>query len=140
MFNEKEIKMAKIEIQTSLEDYETAEENFKNNRYRVALNRAYYSIFHMMCARLDLEGLGFSKHSAVIAKFRELYLNKDFDGDLKKKLSDIITTSEDLRNESDYQKGFATDADTVEKSIEKAKFFNDTLLEHINNLISKNQE
>ena len=59
MFSEKKIELMKIEIQIALEDYETAELNFKSTHYRAALNRLYYSIFHMMSARLDLDGLGF---------------------------------------------------------------------------------
>ena len=107
MFSEKEIKMAELDIDKALEMYDVAKENFANKRYTTTLNRAYYSIFHLMCARLVLDGLGFGKHSAVIGKFRELYLNKDFDEDIKERLSDIIKDSEKLRNKSDYERGFS---------------------------------
>jgi len=137
MYNEKRIELAEIEIKTSLEDYATAEDMFKSNHYRAALNRLYYSVFHLMSARLDLDGLGFSKHSAVISKFRELYLNKDFEGDLKNKLSDTITKAENLRIGSDYQKGFVADEDMVSKSLEDVKFFNDKILEYIKKSINK---
>ena len=139
MFSEKVIELAKIEMKTSKEDYESAEELFKINHYRGALNRLYYSIFHLMSARLDLDGLGFSKHSAVIAKFRELYLNKDFETNAKSRLSNIIRDTEDLRNGSDYQKGFYVDEEMVQKSFEDVKFFNDTISEYINNLIDQNK-
>ena len=139
MFNEKEIKMAEMDMAKSSEDYGAAKELVKITHYNGALNRAYYSIFHLMCARLVLDGLGFSKHSAVIGKFRELYLNKDFEGDLKKRLSDIITDSETLRNSSDYERGFYADEAMVKKTLEDVKFFNDTILAYINNLISENE-
>ena len=140
MFSEYEIQLVKLEINMALEDYATAIENLENKRYRAALNRSYYSIFHIMCTRLNLDGLEFSKHSAVIAKFRELYLNtENFESNLRKKLSDIIKITEDLRNGSDYDKGFIVNSATVEKSLEDVKFFNDTLLEYINGLINKNQ-
>jgi len=81
----------------------------------------------------------FSKHSAVIAKFRELYLNKDFETNAKSRLSNIIRDTEDLRNGSDYQKGFYVDEEMVQKSFEDVKFFNDTISEYINNLIDQNK-
>ena len=135
MFSEKEIKLSEIEIAKSAEDYRAAEILFQNQVYSSALNRLYYSIFHLICARLDLDGLGFSKHSAVVAKFRELYLNKDFDSNIKTKLSNIIKEAEDLRNKSDYEKGFYADEDTTRKTFEDVTFFRGTVLEYINNLI-----
>ena len=140
MFSEKEIKMAEMDIAKALDVYDAAEKLFEIEHYESALNRVYYSIFHLMSTRLVLDGLGFSKHSAVISKFREFYLNKDFGGELKEQLSDIIKESEDLRNKSDYERGFQADAVTVKKSLDYVKFFNNTILEYINNLIKQRKE
>ncbi len=56
--------------------YETAQENlqdarimYDNGRYKNALNRAYYAIFHSVRAVIALDGFDSSKHSGVIAFF-----------------------------------------------------------------------
>ena len=137
MFSEKEIRLAQFDIENALEVYNAAEELFKTKHYNSALNRSYYSIFHLMCARLVLDGLGFGRHSAVISKFRELYLNKDFAGDTKDKLNEVMKESEILRNQSDYERGFHADENITKKALEDVKYFNDTILDYINNLINK---
>lgn len=47
---------------------------YEAGRYKNALNRAYYSIFHAMRAVNALDGFDISKHSGVIAHFNQNYV------------------------------------------------------------------
>ena len=44
------------------EDLDTANLTFEAGQYRAANNRAYYSIFHTICAVLAKEGVAFKRH------------------------------------------------------------------------------
>ena len=66
MLYESGVELAKHRIMNSNEDYLSAIDLVKGGHYKVANNRAYYSIFHAITAVLALEGIDFKKHSAVI--------------------------------------------------------------------------
>ena len=53
------------------EDLETARLTFDAGQYRGANNRAYYSIFHTICAVLAKEGVSFKRHKDAIAYFNK---------------------------------------------------------------------
>ncbi len=48
---------------------EAAQNLIKQGFYDFAVSRAYYSMFYIVEALLDQEGLSFSKHTAVISAF-----------------------------------------------------------------------
>lgn len=106
------------------EDYETALDLFKLGHYKVANNRAYYSIFHAMRAVLALDCVDFKKHSAVIAYFRQKYIKSEV---LDLNLSEIITDASFIRNESDYSDFYIASKDESEDLINKAKYFIDII-------------
>lgn len=82
---------------------ETAQLNAVADDLASSVNRSYYAIFHGMRAVLALERLDFKKHSAVIAKFRELYIKT---GLFDKAFSPVIGNAFDLRGSSDYDDFF----------------------------------
>ena len=49
-------------LNVSREDLDTANLTFEAGQYRAANNRAYYSIFHTICAVLAKEGVAFKRH------------------------------------------------------------------------------
>ena len=51
------------------EDLETAQLIFDAGQYRGANNRAYYSIFHTICAVLAKEGVAFKRHKDTLSYF-----------------------------------------------------------------------
>jgi uncharacterized protein (UPF0332 family) len=53
---------------------DTADENFSNQRYRSACNRAYYGVFYAASALLYSKGKSYGKHSAVLAAFRQHFI------------------------------------------------------------------
>jgi len=133
---EKWIEISKYRIKKAYNNYISAERNFKADDYETAANRAYYSIFHMMCALLILEGKDFKKHSAVISEFQKEYIKT---GIFNKDFSNIVSDSSILRNNSDYTDMFFTERDDTEKQINNAKMFYDAVKSYIENLIAENR-
>ena len=61
------------------EDLETARLTFIAGQYRGANNRAYYSIFHTICAVLAKEGVSFKRHKDAISFFKLKYFRGIWD-------------------------------------------------------------
>ncbi len=68
------IELSKYRLSSAQENYCIADELIQNGHYKVANNRAYYSIFHAMRAVLALDGVDFKKHSGVIGYFNQHFL------------------------------------------------------------------
>jgi len=117
-----------------LEILKAAINNFDMQDYDTSANRSYYCVFHMMCAVLMLDGLSYSKHSAVIAKFRELYLKT---GIVDRSLSKIIDDTRDLRDTSDYGVAINIEKNDAENQINNAKIFYNTTKIYIDELFEK---
>lgn len=58
--------LARYRYEASTEAFSDAELMYENGRYKNALNRAYYSIFHAIRSVNALSGYDSSKHSGVI--------------------------------------------------------------------------
>lgn len=91
-----------------------------NGRYKNALNRAYYSIFHAIRAVNALAGYDSSKHSGVIAFFNQNYVKL---GVFPKELSKIIKLASESREKADYLDFFIASKSEAEKQIARAKEF-----------------
>lgn len=63
--------LSKYRFSCSQEALEDAQLMYDHGRYKNALNRAYYSIFHGMRAVNALDDFDSSKHSGVIAHFNQ---------------------------------------------------------------------
>ena len=64
--------LSKYRFETSVEALNDAKLMYDNERYKNALNRAYYSIFHAIRSVNALDGYDSSKHSGVISYFNQL--------------------------------------------------------------------
>ncbi len=64
---------------------------FASEQYRAANNRAYYSIFHSICAVLAKEGIAFKRHKGIIGYFNKNYIHT---GVFPKELGRKIVTAE----------------------------------------------
>lgn len=122
------IEYAKYRIERSKEDLEAAIVMFEGNHYRVANNRAYYSIFHAMRAVLAFDGYDSKKHSDIIAEFRKSYIKT---GIFKEELSSIIGQASEIRNASDYDDMFIASREETQKQINDAKLFYKEVLHYI---------
>lgn len=68
--------------------------------YITAVNRAYYAIFYAANALLASKGLERSKHSGVIAAFRQHFVKT---GLMEPEFSDFYGQSMDERHNADYE-------------------------------------
>ena len=89
-------------------------------KYKLALNRSYYSIFHGMRAVNVLDEFDSSKHSGIIAHFNQFHVKQ---GDFPKEASKIIKTASELREHADYDDFFVVSRQEADEQIQKAEIF-----------------
>ena len=77
-----------------------AAHNIADGFYGSAINRAYYAIFYAANALLVTQGLSRSRHSGVVAAFREYFVRP---GAIEPEYSDIYGRVMDNRHVSDYE-------------------------------------
>lgn len=83
-------------------------------RYKVAINRSYYAIFHAIRAVNIWDGFDASKHSSVIAHFNQFYVHEGkFDRDTYKLID----------RKCDYSDFFIASKEDAEKQIANAEEF-----------------
>lgn len=78
--------LSKYRYERSLEELDNAKALFETGKFKLALNRSYYSIFHGMRAVNVLDEFDSSKHSGVIAHFNQYHVKE---GDFPKEASKI---------------------------------------------------
>jgi len=99
---------------------EVARENLGNDRYSSACNRAYYGCFYAASALLFSKGLSFSKHSAVIAAFRQHFIKTgEFDARWSKTYELIMTS----RQIGDYELNLSIEKEQAEQMVLEAGNF-----------------
>lgn len=116
--------LSKYRYETSLEAIADAKLMYDNGRYKNALNRAYYAIFHAMRAVNTLEGFDSSKHSGVIAYFNQHFVKE---GIFSKNLSRIIKQAYDNREKADYLDFYIASKDEAQKQIARAEEFSEAV-------------
>jgi uncharacterized protein (UPF0332 family) len=119
---------AAYRIERAKEDLDVAIEMYEEDHYRIANNRAYYSIFHSMRAVLAFDGFDSKKHSGIIAEFRKSYIKT---GIFQERLSTIIGRASEIRNASDYDDMFIASKEETYKQIEDAKVFYEMIKRYI---------
>lgn len=122
---------AKYRLDKSKEDLEAAQLLFSQGSYRIANNRAYYSIFHALRAVLVLDDFDSSKHSGVIAEFRRKYIKK---GIFPIKMSKMIGAAFTIRNASDYDDMFIASKEETAEQIANAEWIYKMISEYLEKL------
>lgn len=122
------IELSKYRFMTSQENLEDARIMYENGRYKNALNRAYYSIFHAIRAVLALDGFDSSKHSGVIAYFNQNYVKTEI---FPKDLSRIIRAASENREKADYLDFFIASREEAEKQINRAESFSEYISNYL---------
>ena len=112
--------MSDLYLKRAYECLDDAEFCFISDRLKTCINRAYYCIFHCMNACIVINGYEFSKHTAVISKFREIFIKYQL---LPEELSNIINKLFNERNTSDYDVTSIPDNITAEYCLKSARFF-----------------
>ncbi len=115
--------------------FETAEEALKdailmydNGRYKNALNRAYYAVFHAIRAVNILKGFDSSKHSGVISFFNQTYVKT---GIFTKELSKTIKVAYESREKADYLDFYVASKSEAEQQIVRAEAFLGAIKMHL---------
>lgn len=116
--------LSRYRFETGLEALADARLMYENGRYKNALNRAYYAIFHAIRAVNALTGFDSSKHSGVIAYFNQNYVKTEI---FPRELSKLIRLASENREKADYLDFFIASREEAEKQIQRAEQF----LEHI---------
>ena len=91
--------------------------------YITAVNRAYYAIFYAANALLSTKGLERSKHSGVVAAFRQHFVKT---GLIEPEYSDTYGQSMDERHNADYELE-TLNYETASENLENAARFVDRI-------------
>lgn len=120
--------LSKYCFETSLENLEDAELMYENGRYKNALNRAYYSIFHAIRSVNALKEYDSSKHSGVIAFFNQNYVKEEI---FPRELSKIITQASSNREKADYLDFYIASSEEAQKQIARAEAFSSVIKQYL---------
>ncbi|WP_022752737.1 HEPN domain-containing protein [Butyrivibrio fibrisolvens] len=123
--------LSKYRYETSLENLTDAKIMYDNGRYKNALNRGYYSIFHSIRAVCALDGFDSSKHSGVISYFNQNYVKTEI---FPKELSKLIRYASENREKADYLDFFVASKEEAEKQIKRAEKFTDEIGKYLVNI------
>jgi uncharacterized protein (UPF0332 family) len=96
--------------------------------YDTAINRAYYAIFYAASALLLTRGISRSKHSGVIAAFRQAFVKP---GLIEVEYSDLYGDALDARVGSDYDVTFESDPATAQGRLADARCFVDRVTSYL---------
>ena len=111
------IDFSKYRFQTAEDDLEAAKMLFDMGKWKAALNRSYYAIFHALRAVIALDGFDAKKHSAVISYFNCHYVKT---GVFEQNVSKLITSAFELRGNADYQDFYVVSKEDVQTQIGNA--------------------
>ena len=120
--------LSRYRYERSSEELENAKAMLETGKYKLALNRSYYSIFHGMRAVNVLDEFDSSKHSGVIAHFNQYHVKT---GDFSKEASKIIRTSPEMREHADYEDFFVASRQDAEEQVQKAQTFHEFITNYL---------
>lgn len=119
---------ARYRLERAREDLDAAQLLFSHERYRIANNRAYYSIFHALRAVLAFDRFDSSKHSGVISEFRRRYIKE---GVFPAEMSKMIGAAFMLRNASDYDDLFLVSRSDTEEQLANAAYVYEAVRQYV---------
>ncbi len=99
-----------------------------SGKFKLSLNRSYYSIFHAMRAVNILDDFDSSKHSGVIAHFNQFHVKE---GHFPKEASKIIRTASEMREHADYEDFFTASRQDAEEQFLKAEKFHTLVKDYL---------
>ncbi len=121
-------------LEQAKEDLRTSKLLHREQIYKAANNRAYYSIFHAIRSILALEPIDFKRHKDVIAYFNQNYVNTEI---FPRSMGRRIARANQVREDSDYDDEFTVDPDNTLVQIQTAEDLIKLVEEYINNKLSK---
>lgn len=112
--------LSKYRFSRAKEELENAKAMLNDGKYKMALNRSYYSIFHAMRSVNVLDEFDSSKHSGVIAHFNQYFVKE---GHIPKEASKIIRNASEMREQADYEDFFVASRQDAQEQIKGAERF-----------------
>lgn len=109
--------VARHRLNVAREDLDAACLTFEAGQYRAANNRAYYSIFHAICAVLAKEGIAFKRHKDTLGYFNKNYVQPEI---FPRELGRRIVKAEEIRHASDYDTFYIASREITSQQIETA--------------------
>ncbi len=91
--------LVRVRLERCKEDLGAAHLLMEHGKYRVAVNRVYYALFHLVSAALSTLGVERRKHAGVEAAFNQ-HLVKT--GQVEPEYADIYRRARRWREEADY--------------------------------------
>jgi uncharacterized protein (UPF0332 family) len=110
----------RLYIRNAHEMLEVAALNLSEGFHGSAVNRAYYAIFYAASALLVTQGLARSRHSGVIAAFRERFVRT---GLIEVEYSDVYGRVMENRHVSDYEIEVPVERQVAARALEDAQRF-----------------
>lgn len=110
-----------IRVEKCREDMVTAREDMERGRYRAAVARAYYAVFHITGAALLTIGVERAKHSGVESALSEFLVKP---GPIEPEYGEIYRRSRRFREDQEYSDEFELlDAARTETILHDAEDF-----------------
>jgi uncharacterized protein (UPF0332 family) len=115
-------------IKRSHEMLEVAGHNLAHGFYGSAINRAYYAIFYAANALLTTHGISRSRHSGVIATFRQRFVKS---GLIEARYSDVYGRVMENKHVSDYEIELPVEPQVAEDDLRDAQRFVERVEQHL---------
>lgn len=122
--------LSKYRFARAEEELENAIAMMEARRYKLALNRSYYAIFHAMRAVNVLDPFDSSKHSGIIAHFNQYHVKN---GDFPKAASKIIRNASEMREHADYEDFFVASKQEAEEQVQFSRTFIQYVKQYLEN-------
>jgi len=120
--------LSKYRFERCSEELENSKVLLDSGKFKLSLNRSYYSIFHAMLAVNILDDFDSSKHSGVIAHFNQFHVKE---GHFPKEASKIIRTASEMREHADYEDFFTASRQDAEEQFLKAEKFHTLVKDYL---------
>jgi uncharacterized protein (UPF0332 family) len=120
--------LSKYRFECCQEALEDARIMFDAGRYKNALNRSYYAIFHAIRSVNALQGFDSGKHSGVISYFNQNYVKTEI---FPKEVSKIIKVASEKRESADYLDFYIASKEDTQLQIERATEFKGLVEEYL---------
>ena len=114
------IDLSKYRYETAKDDLDTAKVMFRAEKYKAAINRSYYAIFHAISALHGLRGVAYKRHKDAIGNFNKEYVKT---GIFPREMGRKIAGVEEIRHASDYDDFYIATVEEVEEQIAVAEEF-----------------
>ena len=118
------------------EDLTSAKRNLAQDDYKTANNRAYYAIYHAICACMALDFVAYKSHGQTIGAFNRDYIHQ---GVFSKEIGRKISRAQEVRHESDYNDFYVVSKAETSEQIATATELIDIVEKYIAEKISKEQ-